>query len=832
MKILVSIFLSAWLAHTGFAQLSPEQEHQVDSLKKVVKAATHDSTIVRAWMAWDNIIYMADPEFDLILNQRIDSLCQSNLQKDLNAEERAFFREAKADTYHNLGILYYIRGEVDKAVEFYNKSLKDRKEIGDKNGLAMTYVNLGIIYKNKGDFKKAIELYNEGLAIRKEIGDKKGMASAYHNIGSVYYNQGNIEKAIEFFNKSLKTRGKDGDKRGMADTNYNLGIIHYTQGNVKKAIEFYTTSLKIREEIGDKRGVAMSYVNLGSLYKDQGNVEKAIEFFNKSLDMRQEIGDKRGMAESYNNLGILNEELGNFEEAIEFHQKSLKLVQELDDKLGIADSYNNLGSVYKSWGDMEKAIELYEKSLKIREEVGEKRGVAMSYSNLGSIFYELGDFKKAVDYSSRSLKLSKELGMVKDVKNSALYLWKSYKAANRFKESLETYELYIAMRDSIESEENQKALIRQEYKYQYEKQAAADSVKNAEAQKVKDAEILAQKAVNDRNEIKLKQGELEKKRQNQRTWFLGGILALAVLFAIFIFNRFMITKKQRDIIEEQKSMVEFQKAVVEEQKAKVDEAYEQLEEKNTEILDSINYAKRIQTAILPPNKLVKQYLADSFILYKPKDIVAGDFYWMEPQKDRVLFAAADCTGHGVPGAMVSVVCNNGLNRATREFGLTDPGQILDKAREIVIAEFEKSEEEVKDGMDIALCSLQGNMLQYAGANNPLWIIRKDSSEVEEIKANKQPIGKYADPKPYTTHSVELQKGDTIYIFSDGYADQFGGEKGKKFKAANFKRLLLSIQSETIERQKELIDKAFEDWKDAGGQPIEQLDDVCVIGLRV
>ncbi len=178
--------------------------------------------------------------------------------------------------------------------------------------------------------------------------------------------------------------------------------------------------------------------------------------------------------------------------------------------------------------------------------------------------------------------------------------------------------------------------------------------------------------------------------------------------------------------------------------------------------------------------------------------------------------------------MVSVVCNNGLNRSVREYGLTEPGDILSKTREIVISEFEKSEEEVKDGMDVALCSLEGRTLKYAGAHNPLWIIRKGAEEVEEIKAHKQPIGKYAEPTPYPTHTMELNEGDSFYIFSDGYADQFGGQKGKKFKTANFKKLLLSIQNESIEKQRELIDAAFEDWKGS----IEQLDDICVIGVRV
>jgi len=251
-----------------------------------------------------------------------------------------------------------------------------------------------------------------------------------------------------------------------------------------------------------------------------------------------------------------------------------------------------------------------------------------------------------------------------------------------------------------------------------------------------------------------------------------------------------------------------------------------IEEKNKEITDSITYAKRIQSAILPPNRIVKEYLKDSFILYKPKDIVAGDFYWLEHKDDKILFAAADCTGHGVPGAMVSVVCNNGLNRSVREHGLSDPGKILDKTREIVIQEFEKSEEDVMDGMDIALCSLKDNMLQYAGAHNPLWIIRK--GEILETKADRQPIGKYSLTEPFTTHDIELQNGDTIYIFSDGYVDQFGGEKGKKFKSKAFKELLLSLQNKTMADQRLYLDETFEAWRGK----IEQIDDMTVLGLRV
>jgi len=305
-----------------------------------------------------------------------------------------------------------------------------------------------------------------------------------------------------------------------------------------------------------------------------------------------------------------------------------------------------------------------------------------------------------------------------------------------------------------------------------------------------------------------------------RIWKIAAICALIVMvvIGIIIFWNRSLQKQIAKRIEAEEKL-----------QASLKEIHHQkliVEEKSQEITDSIEYAKTIQSAILPSSKVIDEFLKDSFVLYKPKDIVAGDFYWIEAKADRILFAVADCTGHGVPGAMISVVCNNALNRSVREYNLSDPGKILDKAREIVIQEFEKSETEVRDGMDIAICSLIEDKLEYAGAHNPLWIIR--NGILLETKANKQPIGKFENLQPYKTHSFQLEKGDTIYIFSDGYSDQFGGTRGKKYKTTNFKNFLLSIQENSMEKQLSLLDAEFEKWRGS----MEQIDDVCVIGLRI
>ena len=305
-----------------------------------------------------------------------------------------------------------------------------------------------------------------------------------------------------------------------------------------------------------------------------------------------------------------------------------------------------------------------------------------------------------------------------------------------------------------------------------------------------------------------------------RTWWFYISFFIVLGSSIFLF----IKLRTRQLTKEK----EFLEQTVTERTSEIVLQKKEIETKNHEITDSINYAKRIQNAILPPAKLFKEALPESFVLFKPKDIVSGDFYWLEKVGDKVLYAAVDCTGHGVPGAMVSVVGHNGLNRAVKEFGLTEPAAILDKLTQLVEETFERSESEVKDGMDISLCCLDASALtlEWSGANNPIWIIR--DGKIIPIKPDKQPIGKFDYRKPFTNHLFNLKKGDSIYVFTDGFADQFGGPKGKKFKYKQLEELLIGIQSVSMEEQKTALDKAYENWRG----DLEQIDDVCIIGVKI
>jgi serine phosphatase RsbU (regulator of sigma subunit) len=293
-------------------------------------------------------------------------------------------------------------------------------------------------------------------------------------------------------------------------------------------------------------------------------------------------------------------------------------------------------------------------------------------------------------------------------------------------------------------------------------------------------------------------------KQKLINYLLTSVGIISVGLLLIMIRAFFRKKRDNQVIQFQKQLVEH---------------------KNKEITDSINYAKRIQEAILPSRADLASNLSNGFILYKPKDIVAGDFYWLEQVENSTYVAAADCTGHGVPGALVSVICSSALSKTLLEENKFETGLILDRTRELVIEKFSKSEENVQDGMDISLCRINGKELEWSGANNPLWVI--SDGELLEIKPNKQPIGKIDNPAAFTTHSLTLKANSMVYLFTDGYADQFGGEEGKKFKYKAFKELLIAISELTLNQQKEQLDAHFEAWKGAH----EQVDDVCVIGIR-
>lgn len=633
-------------------------------------------------------------------------------------------------------------------------------------------------------------------------------SNGYNIQGISYAIRGMNKEALKMFEKCLELKKVEKDKKGMAATINNMALLNDNMGNYPRALELFFQSLKIKEDLKDTIGLASGYGNIAIVYDNIKEYETAYGYYLKGLRLNKLIKNKRGYAQTYHDMGINLKERGLIDSSLNVFLTAEKLFDELKEKN--PQLFMSLGVMYMLKLDYEKSEYYLLYTEKLCLEYEDMPTLTATYGHLSDLFFRKKDYGKAIGFATKGFNLSKEMGAFRQILDNSLWLYKIYKIKSDPSNALKYFEEHIAARDTLYSEDKAKEMARYELKFDFEKKTAEDSIIHAKQEEISEAKIAQQDA------------EIDAKR-NQQFLLFGG-LALVFIFAIFMYNRFKVTQRQKNVIEEQKSKVEEQNVLIQHQKHEV-------EEKNKEITDSINYAKRIQEAILPSRYSLVENLKNGFVLYKPKDIVAGDFYWLEKYDNKVFFAAADCTGHGVPGAMVSVVCSNAISKALLEDGITETGKILDRTRELVIEKFSKSGENVKDGMDISLVKFEIvnneiSKLEWSGANNPLWLIRK--GDLIEFKPDKQPIGNYADVKPFTTHQIEIIKGDTLYIFTDGYEDQFGGEKGKKFKAAKMKELFISIQDLSMEEQKEVINQRFEAWR---GE-LEQVDDVCVIGVRI
>jgi serine phosphatase RsbU (regulator of sigma subunit) len=654
----------------------------------------------------------------------------------------------------------------------------------------------------------------------------------YQRIGSIYYRRGKVDLVFEEIEKAMEISSRLSDKKSHVRMLYTCAAVHSKQGDYRKGIEYVVKAEKLLGQVSDS-GIRDSLQNRltffkGVEYRNLHDFEKAKKNLFVALEGFIAKKDSNSIAFSCINLSTIYLELAELDSANLYIEQGLLYSNRPYARRLLL---NSRGEVFLAQKRYDEARVLFEEGYAFSE--GSNNYDFINSLNL-LIEVDIAQYgtSNRLDEAIEVYAILKDFNYYAIESNLSANISKMLEKAQRYSEALMYLKRHIALNDTINSEKRIKELTEIENR----EQTLIEKAANEKKLLIKDQKIALEKE--------------NTEKQLQRQYFSWGILGIILILGGFLFRRYLITKRQKEQIAEQNIKIETQ--------------HEILEETHKEITDSITYAKRIQEAILPPTRLVKEWLPNSFVLYKPKDIVAGDFYWMESVNDTIIFAAADCTGHGVPGAMVSVVCHNALNRAVREFGCTVPGAILDKTRELVIQQFEKSDEEVKDGMDIAICTLQGLKLQYAGAHNPLWIITQNSERhaeflagtersrseaangstlrltqsdqltqddpwaIIEIKADKQPIGKFDHAQPYTNHQMELTTGDTVYIFSDGFVDQFGGEKGKKFKARAFRELLLSIQSESMEVQRQRIDSAFESWRG----DIEQVDDVCVIGVKL
>ncbi len=654
-----------------------------------------------------------------------------------------------------------------------------------------------------GDYEKGLNFGIEAFKLARKLNFQKGIANTFNNIGNIYLEKADFPKALDYYNKALKIDKELKNKKGIAARLGNIGIVYQNQGNYPIALNYYFEALKIVDELGNKNGITTNLGNIGIVYFNQGDYPKALDYYFKAMKINEELGDKNGIARNLGNIGLVYFNQADYPRALDFYMKALKLGKELGNKNVLLRQFGNIGGVYYLQGRYPEALEYCFKALKIAEERQDKNGIAIQLGNIGSLYITIGKFKDAEKYLKRANAIDDSIGTLDFLRQTEENLSHLYDTIGQYKDALIHYKKAIALKDTLFSQENKKQLIRKEMNFEFDKKEAATKAENEKQQAVATA---------------------EKHKQQFILILVSCVLVLVFLFAGFIFRSLRITRKQKHIIELQKNVVSEQKEIVEKQKE--------------EIVDSITYAQRIQQSILMEESEIQNYLPECFIYFQPKDIVSGDFYWCSKIDDKIIIAVVDCTGHGVPGAFMSMIGNTLLNQIVNEKQFTKPSEILRLLNlEVYEALRQKKEDELSpEGMDIAICSIDyiNNEVQYAGARNPLYVLT--GNQIEVIQANFYGIGgggriaKIHDPlkKEFINHIIPMKKDMSIYLFTDGYRDQFGGLDNKKFGTKKFKELLLNNQHLSPQKQKEILASAHLEWK--GNTP--QIDDILVMGIKI
>jgi len=615
------------------------------------------------------------------------------------------------------------------------------------------------------------------------------------------------KKAIEIGKQALDMAILESDQDVNYCTNI-LGLLYEAAEQNDSALFYLQRTYDSAFEGQDTVFMSKALNNIGMVYINLGQYESGLDKMRESGQLDFAIGDKNGAAISFMNVGSIQVQLDLLNEARINLVQALDIFQALNDKNNEANVFLSLGALELKAENVDEGKQYFFRAISIQENQNDLDGVARSYSNLAFAFRQQKKFKIALVYDLKSLEYAEKLNSPGAKEAAFKGMASTYEGMNDFESALNNYKLYMAWRDTVQDQENRSVLIEMQEKY--------NSV-----QTTKENEILIQQ-----NKIETLQNEENKARLGQsKIIIISSVIGLLLVvgIALVLFNRNRLKQKANAELS-----VAYQ--TIQLSNEQLTTANNIIQEKNDDITASMEYASKIQEALLPTKENAELF-KDSFFILMPKDIVSGDFLWYSKIGSKVIFAAADCTGHGVPGAFMSMIGNTFLHQIVNEEKVSQPSVILDQLRERVITALrqEGQDNARKDGMDMALCSLdiETRELQFAGANNPLYYTK--DNDIVELKGDKQPVGYMPERSgPFTNHKIDLNEGDAIYIFSDGYPDQFGGPKGKKFKYKQLRDLFLANSQKPMLTQKDLLISSFYAWKG----DLEQIDDVCVIGVRV
>ena len=626
-----------------------------------------------------------------------------------------------------------------------------------------------------------------------KIYNKENKVDYFDQVGDRFYMDDNYDDARRYFTRSLDVAKETLDKKLIAEELTRLGDINRLQDQNGPALDLLFQAYYIYKDLKMTEKMEHNLALIGDISRCMENYSDALKYLNEALDLCEKNNWKKEEGFCLSSIGGVYQLQKEYDKALIFYKRGLDLSVLIKDTLRIIDFTYSTGDLLVEQGNYKDAQVYLNKALELNKIVKDNYHMGFCYMGLAKIYLQQKQYGKSIEEGLRSYQYGISMdspGLRADV---AKILYQAYSQSGDFKNGFKFLKINYDLYDSVINTDNIKEQTQIELNYKNSYKEKQDSLLRSEQQKQKD--IL--------QEAELKQ---------QKIWAIaGGIgLFMAIVVVIIVFRFYQKEKKSKQIINRQKSLVD---------------------SKNKEIVDSINYARKIQQAIIPSVAEVKNIFPESFVLLLPKDIVSGDFYWVAEKDNYVFAVVADSTGHGVPGGFMSMLGTALLNEIINEKDIYEPADILDMLKLKVILALRQSDNanESKDGMDIAVCRIEKlqKELLFAGANNALYLVRNNA--ITELKGDKQPIGISSyNNNQFSQQKITIEANDSIYMITDGYPDQFGGPNGKKFKYKQFEQIALEINKLSMEEQRKFLLKAHENWKGN----LEQVDDICIVGIKI
>jgi serine phosphatase RsbU (regulator of sigma subunit) len=693
---------------------------------------------------------------------------------------------SKVNTLNEIAEIVF-RTDPEEAIKFGNQARVLAEKLNYPKGLALAYKYIGLGFYIEKNYWEALRNWEVSLNFYEAIDDKEMQANLLSNLGAVYHGIGEISEAKEYYRLALEIAEELDDSVRIAALLLNMGIAYSELASSYDTVrEYYIEAIEIGEAIGDMYVMGNGAVNLGEVYMENQEYDSALYYFEKSLML---LANPLEITVSLNFIGRIYSERGEFQKALIYHQDALEMARRENAQHQAVETLLGLAYTYGCMDNTHRAIAHYKEAEMLAEKIGLHQELSGAYEGLIHSYTKLSDYHTAYDYQSKLINIKDTLYKIEEAE---LNKDRDFKLGLLIKEK----EVVIA--------------------------------------------DLEQKTV------------IEKLTIRKQKIILLGVIASGLVLLIFaglLLHRYRYIKRvsskieaqrdeieaQRDKIGAQRDEIEAQRDEVRSQRDLLEKSHNLLVRQKDEIIDSINYAQRIQSALMPPEQYLYELLGEAFIYHRPRDIVSGDFYWIKQIDNTIILAAADCTGHGVPGALMSVLGISYLSEIVLQRRITQANEILNELRIKIKQSLRQhgQPDESRDGIEMALCVIdkKSRTLQYSGANNPFYLIRDERGfpVLNEIKPDRMPLGYYqGKDKTFNNHCIQLEIGDTFYIFSDGYMDQKGGRENKKYMSKNFKKLLLEIHDQPMYHQQEILDRTFTGWMGNNSQ----VDDILVIGVRV